>query len=84
MTYYGYTDKSTHGRGAATVMIPANKHVAPTVPNVSYIWSANSGNPPAKHARKKAFPASAEAAIGRNADTRYVNVEEKQSRKPIP
>ena len=76
--------KFTHGSGAATVMMPASRHVAPTVPNRSYICDANSGNPPAKHARTNAFPARAEAAIGRKADTRYVQVDEKQRMNPTP
>ena len=74
----------THGKGAAIVITPANNAVAPTVPSASYICPAKSGNAEANAPRVNAFAAIADAAMGRYAETRYVNVEEKQSVKPIP
>ena len=75
---------SAHGKGAAIVITPANNAVAPSVPSAVYICPAKSGNAAANDERANAFAAMADAAIGRYAETRYVNVEEKQSMKPAP
>ncbi len=74
----------THGNGAATVMIPAKKAVAPTVPILAYICPAKSGNAAANTDRTNAFAAITEAAMGLYADTKYVKVDVKHRRKPIP
>ena len=60
----------TYGKGAITVINPARRAVAPTVPNLSYIWPANNGKPAAKLDRTALFAAIALAAIGRYAVTR--------------
>lgn len=56
---------SAYGTGAITVVIPARRHVAPTVPKRPYICPANSGKLAARIERSDALPAMAEAAIGR-------------------
>ena len=65
----------THGKGAIIVVRPANNAVAPTVPNRSYIAPANRGNAAANADRSALLLAMADAAIGRYAVTRYVNVD---------
>jgi len=65
----------THGNGAIIVVRPASNAVAPTVPNRSYIAPANRGNAAAKADRRALLLAMADAAIGRYAVTRYVNVD---------
>ena len=74
----------THGIGAASVVKPANKADAPTVPSRLYICPANSGNAAADDVRTKVFEDIADAAIGRYAVTRYVKIAEKQNRMPVP
>lgn len=69
------THPDTHGNGAMSVVRPANNAVAPTVPNRSYIAPANRGNAAAKADRRALLLAMADAAIGRYAVTRYVNVD---------
>ena len=78
----GFTDiekkkhvQDTHGNGAMIVVRPANNAVAPTVPKRSYIAPANRGNTAAKVDRSALLLAMADAAIGRYAVTRYVNVD---------
>lgn len=73
-----------NGKGAAIVITPASRAVAPSVPSVMYIWPAKSGKAAANMERANAFAAIALAAMGRYALTRYVNVDEKQSMKPMP
>lgn len=65
-------------------MIPASSAVAPTVPSRVYIWPANNGKAAANEDRANALAAIADAAIGRYATTRYVNVPLKQRMKPAP
>ena len=60
----------TYGKGAIMVISPASRAVAPTVPNLWYIWPANNGKPAAKLDRTALFAAIALAAIGRYAVTR--------------
>jgi len=55
----------THGSGANNVAKPATSAVAPTVPNVTYIFDANNGNAAAKQHLTKLLLASTEAAMGR-------------------
>lgn len=74
----------THGSGAAIVITPAKSAVAPSVPSCSYIWPANRGNAAANAERTNAFAAIEDAAMGRYADTRYMKVDVKHRRKPVP
>ena len=67
--------RGTHGKGAVIVVNPANRAVAPTVPSRWYIWPAKSGNAAAKVVRTNVLAAIDEAATGRKAVTRYVQVE---------
>lgn len=67
----------THGNGAMIVARPARRAVAPTVPSLLYMAPANSGNAAANADRSALLLAMAEAAIGRYAVTRYVNVDVK-------
>lgn len=60
------------------VVRPAKSAVAPTVPSRSYIATANSGNAAANPHRKALLLAIAEAAMGRYAVTRYMNVDAKE------
>ena len=78
------TGIATHGMGAATVVKPARSAVAPTVPSLSYIWPAKSGNAAAELVRTNVFADIAEAAIGRYAVTRYVKMAVKQNSMPVP
>lgn len=63
---------------------PARRAVAPTVPSLSYMAPANSGNAAANADRNALLLAMAEAAIGRYAVTRYVNVDVKTKYIPEP
>jgi hypothetical protein len=63
---------------------PARRAVAPTVPNLSYIAPANNGNAAANADRNALLLAIADAAIGRYAMTRYVNVDVKTKYIPEP
>lgn len=74
----------TYGSGAMTAVSPANSAVAPTVPSLLYIASAKRGKAAANVERVALFDAMADAAIGRYAVTRYVNVEVKTKKKPDP
>ena len=65
-------------------MIPARKAVAPTVPILAYICPAKSGKAAAKRERTNALAAITDAAMGLYADTRYVKVDVKHRRKPVP
>jgi hypothetical protein len=56
---------------------PARRAVAPTVPSLLYMAPANNGNAAANADRSALLLAMAEAAIGRYAVTRYVNVDVK-------
>lgn len=60
------------------VVSPAKSAVAPTVPSRRYIATANSGNAAANALRNALLLAIAEAAMGRYAVTRYVNVDAKE------
>jgi hypothetical protein len=73
-----------YGNGAMIVERPAKRAVAPTVPSLSYIAPANSGNTAANAERNALLLAIAEAAIGRYAVTRYVNVDVKTKYIPEP
>lgn len=66
------------------IVNPASNAVAPTVPSLEYIAGANNGNPAANAERIALFEASADAAIGRYATTRYVNTELKTKYSPVP
>lgn len=66
------------------VVNPASNAVAPTVPSLEYIAGANNGNPAANADRIALFDASADAAIGRYATTRYVKTELKTKYSPVP
>lgn len=66
------------------VVRPARSAVAPTVPNLAYIVPANKGKTAAKDERVALLAAMAEAAMGRYAVTRYVNVEVKTKYIPAP
>ena len=66
------------------VVNPASNAVAPTVPSLEYIAGANNGNPAANADRMALFDASADAAIGRYATTRYVKTELKTKYSPVP
>ena len=60
------------------VVSPAKSAVAPTVPSRRYIVTANSVNAAANALRNALLLAIAEAAMGRYAVTRYVNVDAKE------
>lgn len=79
-----YQAKTTYGSGVMSVVSPASRAVAPTVPRRSYIWPANSGNTAANVDRSALLLAIADAAIGRYATTRYVNVDVKMKYTPAP
>ena len=64
--------KMTYGSGAIAVVNPASSTVAPTVPSVSYICLANSGNTAANVVRIVVLHVSANDAMGRCATTMYV------------
>jgi len=67
-----------------SVAKPARRAVAPTVPSLSYIIPANNGNAAANADRNALLLAIADAAIGRYAVTRYVNVDVKTKYTPEP